>query len=148
MNVKNINWQVLKDLKFEIIGWCLIHLSLFKLLVLLPFSANSYKDIFMGMNVTLPSSTILVLNYSSFITSYIIILLPLILCILALTWFLGIYLMHKITDSVSDKNSDKYIQLQFKILAGLLVIYLIISAVSSELSGALTTPMLRLVNTM
>lgn len=146
MSFIKIDWQVIKDLKFEIIAWSLVHFSLFNLFVLLPISADKYKEIFMGMNVTPPWFTGVILSYSDLIITWKIILVPVILCILLVMWIFGINFMQNLMGSIIDKKGDKYIQLQFKILAGITVIYLMAGIVNSFLSSALTTPMLKMVN--
>lgn len=146
MKLAKIDWNVVKDLKFELIIWSLTHYSIFHLLVILPFTAGGYMNIFLGMNIEIPTLTKWLFTYSSFILCWKLILIPIILCILLLTWGFGIKIMHQKACSILEKDCNKYIQFQFKILAGLLLSYLMIGGINSFFTNALITPMLRLVN--
>ena len=141
-----MNWKIIRDLKIELSLWSYIQLLLFNLLFVLPKSAIDFKEIFMGMNIDLPTITQKCLMFCGFVENWTILYLPFLIALLAGIWFLGFKQILKMAGKNPDYDDKKYIQYQFKLILAFVAIIICLMFIESMAISAVRAPMLRLVN--
>lgn len=135
--------QIAAQIRLELIIWLGVTGRMLNLLVFQPLSFNSYKDIYMGMNVELPTSLSSILMYSDFMTAWWPVAIVLALGLIATMISFG---KTMISSAGKVFGTEEFAALQLKLCSILVVAYLALSWLDGYIAAAVMKPLLALVN--
>jgi len=119
--------------------------NLASILLYEPIKAAQFKEIFLGMNVTLPEATKYILEYSDLLGSWPIAWV-IALAIPVTTGFFGVMILLKWGGAAYKAGTYPFARFQIVATGALFTMLLAVYGLSKLVSAALMLPMLKLVN--
>ncbi|MDD3000253.1 MAG: hypothetical protein PHF29_00680 [Candidatus Riflebacteria bacterium] len=146
MAVKVSIWQTFSKLKLEFGLIILCLLQFIKIMFTLITAGPQFKGIFEGLNVELPTVSIIILSFNDLFYSWWFIILPLIIVIplgIAIACMKILF-----TKTAQNPDSDSTIKLQSVITILSLITIVSLAFIGEAINNAIMAPLLRLVNPM